>query len=159
MIEPGDECWPGVQPAWREVEVEDFPFVVFCGGQKAVGLALTQRAYSGLQQCRSARRSAGCKHGRLPRKRSVGLEGDAQDRHQLPIVCETSGRVPAFLQVRLERRDISLREICCGLGLVVVACGHRKRAQRRVEPAAAELRQFGLWLALRLVLWRRGRSA
>ena len=38
IIEPGDECGPGAQPAWRKVEVEDFPFVVFCRGQKAVGL-------------------------------------------------------------------------------------------------------------------------
>ena len=87
--------------------------------------------------------------------------------------------IPAFVQARLERRDVPLRELCRALGRVECACDHRRRTEGRVEPAGPRLRScsafnFGLrglrrgrrwhrpWrllvlLSLMLPLRRRGR--
>ena len=68
-----------------------------------------------------------------------------------------AGGIPAFAQVRLERRDVLLREICRALGRVECACGHRRRTEGRVEPAGHRLGLLGFCLGLRGLRRRRRR--
>ena len=59
------------QTGWGKAQVEELPFLMFCGRQKGVGLALTQRTHGRFHQRRPVRRCTGRKQRGLRRECSV----------------------------------------------------------------------------------------